>query len=171
MEELVLRAVDGIDCEAKLETELPIPVVRELSMSLFGDGDLCRIVVCKVGATKTTAGAMFVEPNVLFTFETLPAQTVMDPCLGTGMQPAATVKDAPLEMCGGAVTQWLCNLGELRARAEHFGAAGATVADCGGRDDTLDAACVETDEPIEAHDRESGALSEGVRIPFGVGVQ
>lgn len=168
----MLRAVDGIDCEAKLESELPIPVVRELSISLFGDGDLCRRLVCKVGATNTTDGAevFLMEPDALFTFWILPGATVIDPCLDMGMQPAVTVKDAPLEMCGGDIARWLCNLSRLRARAEHFGAAETTVADCGGRVVTRVAACVETDEPIETHDRESGALPDGVRLPTGTGV-
>lgn len=165
----MLRAVDGIDCEAKLESELPIPVVRELSISLFGDGDLCQIVVCKVGATNTTADAMFIEPDAFVTFGNLPGAKAIDPCLDTGMQPAATVKDAPLEMRGGDIARWLCSLSRLRARAGHFGA-DTTVANCGGRVVTRVAACVETDEPTEAHDRESDALPEGVRLPSDTGV-
>lgn len=171
----MLRAVAGIDCEVKLESELPIPVVREPSMSLFGDGDLCRVADCKVGATNTIPGAMFIEPAALVTFGTLPGLT--DPCLDTGIQPAATVKDAPLAMCGGDRARWLCNLSRLRARAEHLGAEDIAVAACEGR--LVIVACVETDEPTDVHDREIGKWPDvGVRlpavaggIPVGVGVR
>lgn len=159
----MLRAVDGIDCEAKLESEAPIPVVLELSSSLLGDGDLCRIVACRLGATNTTPGA-------LFTLGTLPGATAIDPCLDMGMQPAATVKEAPLEMCGGDSISWLCNPSKPRARAEDIGAAGNAAAGCGGRAIARIVACVETDEPMEAHDRESGALPEGMRLPTATGV-
>lgn len=168
----MLRAVDGIDCEAKLESELPMPVVRELSISLCGDGDACRIVVCKVGATNTTAGATFIAPDALCTFGTLPEATVIDPCLDMGTQPAATVNDAPLLTCGGDIARWLCGLSRLRARAEHFGASCTTAVECGGRIVTRTAVFEEMDEPNEVHDRDSGALTEGVRLPSsGTGVR
>lgn len=93
----MLRAVDGIDCEVKLERELPIPVVREPSISLRGDGDLRRIVVWTAGATRTR----FMDPAELVTLGPLPGATLIDPCRDAGMQAAATVKDAPLAMSGG----------------------------------------------------------------------
>lgn len=94
------------------------------------------------------------------------------------MQPAATVKDAPLAVCDGDRTRWLCSLSRLRARAGNLGA--DSPAACGGRADTGAAACVETDEPMDVHDREIVmrpgvgvrlAVSTGVCIPLGVGVQ
>lgn len=176
----MLRAVDGNDCEAKLERELPMPVVREPSISLFGDGDACRIVGCEVGPTNTTAGVTFTAPGAVFTFWTLTEVTVIDPCLDMDTPAAATVNEAPLQVCGGDITRWLCGLSRLRARAEHFGASGTTAADCGSRIVARTAVCVQTDEPNEVHDLESGALTEGVRlqsscagvrVPLDVGVQ
>lgn len=165
----MLRAVDGIDCEAKLESELPIPVVREPSISFRGDGDLCRIVVWTVGATYTIPGTRFIDPGALVTFGAVPGATLIDPGRDTGMQPAATVKDAPLAMSRGEGARWLCNRATLCARAGNMGADIATA--CGGRAVIGAAACVETDEPMEVHDREiTMRPGVGVRMPFGTGV-
>lgn len=163
----MLRAVDGIDWEAKLDSELPIPVVQEPSKFLFGDGDGCRdgcrIVVGVVRVKSTTPGT-FIDPDGLVTFEALPGVTLMDPCLHTGMQPAATDSDAPLMSCGGDSARLLCGLSRLRALA-------IAVTGCGDRANGA-TDCVEGDELILVHDREIGMPEVGVRLETaGVGVQ
>lgn len=167
MDEHVLRAVDGIECEAKLESELPIPVVREPSISFRGDGDVCRITIWTAGATSTPIGAKFIDPGALIVFGATLGKVLIDPCLDPAMQPAATVNEAPLAMCGGESARWLCSRSRLRARTENLRADGAVVTICGAHE----GACVETDEPMEAQDRVIGIrLGVVVRLPAGAGV-
>jgi len=94
MDEHVLRAVIGMEFESKLVSELPIPVVREpsISLPLPDDDDAHRIMVRTVGATMTaqlaaTPGAQGAMLTNLW--------------LEAGIQPAATVNEAPLVVCLG----------------------------------------------------------------------
>lgn len=123
-----------------------------------------------VGVRNTTPGTC-IDPDARVTFGTLPGVTLIDPCLDTGRQPAATDNDAPLVSCGGDSARWVCGLSRLRALAEHFDVTNIAVTDCGDRVANVATDCAEAVKLIRVHVCEIGMPELGVRLrSAGVGV-